>query len=121
LGQAPAEQGSPSTGSAAPSPPTATAHNSWGKGLLLQLTNPKALVFFVALLPQFIDPKRPAGPQVFILGATSVAAELPVLTLYAALASKVNKAAHDRNLEKAMDLATAALLLLAALGVIVAA
>lgn len=126
LGHAPAEQdgplgGSAATRSAAPSPPNATAHGSWIKGLLLQLTNPKALVFFVALLPQFIDPKQPAGPQVFILGVTSVAAELPVLALYAALASRANKAAHERNLQRAMDVATAALLLLAALGVIIAA
>jgi homoserine/homoserine lactone efflux protein len=121
LGHAPAEQDGSSADPTVPSPPTATAHGSWGKGLLLQLTNPKALVFFVALLPQFIDPKRPAGPQVFILGVTSVAAEFPVLTLYAALASRVNRAARDRSLERAMEVATAALLLLAALGVIIAA
>jgi homoserine/homoserine lactone efflux protein len=98
-----------------------SARGSWIKGLLLQLTNPKALVFFVALLPQFINPTRPAEPQMLILGATSVAAELPVLSLYAALAARASSAAHDRNLAKAMDVATAALLLLAAMGIVIAA
>src|ERR1700730_14382711 len=39
--------------------------------LTLQLSNPKALLFFLALLPQFIDMHRPVAPQMMILAATS--------------------------------------------------
>ena len=43
--------------------------------LLLQLANPKALLMFVAILPQFIDPASPVGPQMLILAALSIGPE----------------------------------------------
>src|ERR1700724_790100 len=43
--------------------------------LTLQLANPKALLFFLALLPQFIDPQVPVVPQMLILAATSMVPE----------------------------------------------
>ncbi|MEO1613435.1 MAG: LysE family translocator, partial [Pseudomonadota bacterium] len=33
-------------------------------------TNPKSIVFFVAFLPQFVNPAAPAGPQLTIMVAT---------------------------------------------------
>ncbi|MBV9494668.1 MAG: LysE family translocator [Acidobacteria bacterium] len=62
---------------------------SFLQGLVTQLANPKAIVFFTALLPQFIDPK--AGRlalQFFVLGVISVVIELPVLALYGFLADR---------------------------------
>src|SRR5262245_28617380 len=41
-------------------------------GIVLQLANPKAILFFTALLPQFIDPAEPLLPQFFVLAVTSV-------------------------------------------------
>ena len=37
-------------------------------GFVVGATNPKTIVFFVAFLPQFIDPGAPAGPQLALLG-----------------------------------------------------
>ena len=59
--------------------------------LALQLANPKALLFFLALLPQFIDPSRPVVPQMLILAATSMIPEFCILTGYGWLA---HRAAH---------------------------
>ena len=53
-------------------------------GLVTQGANPKALVFFTALLPQFIDPAGSVPVQVAILGASSILIELAVLALYVA-------------------------------------
>ncbi len=55
---------------------------SFLQGLLTQLANPKAIVFFTALLPQFVDPTRPIAMQLIILGVISIIVELPVLLLY---------------------------------------
>jgi len=55
---------------------------SFLQGVLTQLANPKALVFFTALLPQFIDPSRPVAMQFVILGVISTLVELPVLLMY---------------------------------------
>jgi homoserine/homoserine lactone efflux protein len=55
---------------------------SFVQGMLTQLANPKAIVFFTALLPQFIDPAKPIAMQFLILGVVSIIVELPVLLLY---------------------------------------
>jgi homoserine/homoserine lactone efflux protein len=56
--------------------------------LTLQLANPKALLFFLALLPQFIDPLKPVVPQMLILAATSMVPEFCILTGYGWLAHR---------------------------------
>jgi len=57
----------------------------------LQLANPKALLFFLALLPQFIDTGRAVVPQMLILAATSMIPEFCILSTYGWLA---HRAAH---------------------------
>lgn len=37
-------------------------------GLVVGVTNPKTIVFFVAFLPQFTSPEAAAGPQLAVLG-----------------------------------------------------
>ena len=64
------------------------AHRSWVSGFVLQAANPKALLFFVALLPQFIDPAGSIATQVMVLGTTSVVIELVVLLAYGAVAGR---------------------------------
>ena len=59
--------------------------------LTLQLANPKALLFFLALLPQFIDPGSVVLPQMLILAATSMLPEFCILLSYGWLA---HRAAH---------------------------
>jgi homoserine/homoserine lactone efflux protein len=56
--------------------------------LSLQLANPKALLFFLALLPQFIDPSRSVVPQMLILAATSMVPEFCILIGYGYLAHR---------------------------------
>jgi len=41
------------------------------QGLLVQVLNPKVALFFLAILPQFVDPSRaPVWSQILVLGAT---------------------------------------------------
>ena len=58
------------------------AGKNWLGGTLTQLANPKALVFFGAILPQFVDPSGPLLVQVIVLGVASLIVELVVLTAY---------------------------------------
>lgn len=69
-------------------PPTDTGGNHFLQGLITQLANPKAIVFFTALLPQFIDPHGPVTLQFVVLGAISTVIELPVLAFYAFAADR---------------------------------
>ena len=60
------------------------------QGMLTNATNPKGIVFMVAVLPQFIDPQRPLALQLAILLATTVTTDLVVMHGYAALAASLS-------------------------------
>ncbi|HSV52322.1 MAG TPA: LysE family translocator [Burkholderiaceae bacterium] len=53
------------------------------QGFLVGASNPKAVLFFAAFFPQFLDPAAPMAPQFAILALTFVAFEFSVLTLCA--------------------------------------
>ncbi|MDC7816632.1 LysE family transporter [Pseudomonas sp. BLCC-B112] len=59
------------------------------RGFLVNISNPKALVFMLAVLPQFIDPHAPLVQQYLILGATMIVVDLIVMAGYTGLASRV--------------------------------
>jgi threonine/homoserine/homoserine lactone efflux protein len=61
----------------------------WWSGTVVQLSNPKAIVFFAAILPQFIDPRGDVVLQESILGTTSLAVEFVVLSMYVWSAERV--------------------------------
>lgn len=58
-------------------------------GLLSASTNPKGILFFVAFLPQFIDPNRSLPVQFLIMAATFVVIEFCYELLVAGLADKI--------------------------------
>jgi homoserine/homoserine lactone efflux protein len=74
------------------------------KGLLVNVTNPKGTIFFVAVLPQFIDPLRPLAAQYATMAATIVAVDLVVMAGYTGLASRLvpflRAEAHVRTLNR---------------------
>jgi homoserine/homoserine lactone efflux protein len=51
---------------------TETGRTRFVRGLLVALSNPKTIVFFTAFLPQFIDPRLPAAPQLAAMCLVSV-------------------------------------------------
>lgn len=84
-----------------PSDPDAAAttnvrESSFLQGLVTQLANPKAIVFFTALLPQFIDPTQPMTIQFLVLGVISIVVELPVLFAYGYAADR-GRAAYGKH------------------------
>ena len=50
---------------------------------LLGITNPKAIILFAAIFPQFIDPAQPAARQFLVLGSTYLASEFVATAVYA--------------------------------------
>jgi homoserine/homoserine lactone efflux protein len=58
------------------------SHHLFFDGFMLQMSNPKAILFFSALLPQFLNPHASVVPQIVILGATSVVIEFSILLGY---------------------------------------
>ena len=58
------------------------SHHLFFSGFTLQISNPKAILFFSALLPQFLNPHAPIVPQIVILGLTSALIEFFILLGY---------------------------------------
>lgn len=71
--------------------PVLSARQRFLSGLMTNLTNPKGIVFMVAVLPQFIDPARPLWLQLLVLWATSISVDLVVMHGYAWLASRLQR------------------------------
>ncbi|WP_298008919.1 LysE family transporter [uncultured Aquabacterium sp.] len=64
----------------------------FAQGVLTNVTNPKGIVFMVAVLPQFLDPARPLWLQLLICSATSVVIDLIVMRLgYAHVAAGLQR------------------------------
>jgi homoserine/homoserine lactone efflux protein len=51
---------------------TDTGRARFVRGLIVALSNPKTIVFFTAFLPQFLDPRLPAGPQLAVMCVVTV-------------------------------------------------
>ena len=84
-------------------------------GVVMQLANPKALVFFTAFLPQFIDPARPLLRQFAILAATSAVLEFFILLAYGMLAGQAARLAAEPRYAQILDRTAGAMLIGAAL------
>lgn len=62
------------------------------QGLLVMLSNPKALIFFGAFIPQFVDPAADHRAQVALLGLTAMAMALVTDGAYAVLTGRAGRA-----------------------------
>lgn len=58
------------------------------RGFLVNATNPKGILFMLAVLPQFIDPARPLVAQYAACAGTIMFTDLVVMTAYTASAAK---------------------------------
>lgn len=110
-----------------PSPITASRLNGkdssgwkiWLSGLTLQLANPKALIFFIAILPQFLNPAANVPLQMIWLAAGSMIPEFFILLGYAVLAGRMQTIATRPAFARITDRVAGSLML--AVAMIVAA
>lgn len=65
------------------------------EGFLVNASNPKGIIFMLAVLPQFIDPNLPQLPQYLICAATLVFTDFVVMSGYTVLASRVLRALRE--------------------------
>lgn len=84
------------------------------RGFLVNASNPKAVVFMVAVLPQFLDPTRPLITQYLAIAATMVVVDMLVMTGYTSLASRVLRMMRSHRQQKTMNRTFAGLFFAAA-------
>jgi homoserine/homoserine lactone efflux protein len=65
----------------------------WGKlfsqGFVVEFANPKALLYFAAILPQFVDPELPILPQLLIMGLITLVMDLVSYSAYGLLGDRI--------------------------------
>lgn len=84
-------------------------------GLTVHMSNPKALLFYTAIIPPFIDPDGPLLLQFAILAGLTVITETTGLTFYAALASRARNLGSADQAQPLFQKLAAVVLLAAAL------
>lgn len=73
------------------------------QGLFVNLTNPKAILFIVALVPQFVRPDQPQLTQFLIIGATMVVTDIIVMSIYALAAGRFRAWFHSPRMIRAQN------------------
>ena len=84
------------------------------RGFLVNVSNPKALVFMLAVLPQFINPHEALLPQYLAITVTMISVDLLVMAGYTGLASRVLRLLRTPKQQKRLNRTFAGLFLGAA-------
>ena len=70
-------------------------------GFTVQIANPKAVLFFTAVLPPFLDVNRPAAPQLALFALATIGMDILSMSAYglggAALANRMNEPRFKRG------------------------
>ena len=74
-----------------------------GYGFLVNMSNPKAIVFLLAVLPQFLDLSKPQWIQYVMMAVTMICIDLIVMAGYTGLAAKVLKLLKSPKQQKYMN------------------
>ena len=83
------------------------------QGFLVNASNPKATIFLLAVLPQFIDPHAPPLSQYLICMATLTVVDIIVMSAYALFASRVLRLLREPRQIRWMNRGFGALFILA--------
>ena len=98
----------------------AAAPGSWRRrvlaGAMTNATNPKGILFMVAVLPQFIVGDRPLWSQLAVMAATLVVVDVVVMNGYAAAAGALRRFMQDAAAMRAQNRVFGGLLMLVGAG-----
>src|SRR5918999_1483703 len=77
--------------------PAMTLFPLYRRGIVMNITNPKVSIFFLAFLPQFADPSRgPVAIQMVILGIVFMIAAVLVFSLFCVAADAIGNRLRSR-------------------------
>ena len=94
--------------------PKETRKTLFAKGFIVEFANPKALLYFAAILPQFLDPSAPIAPQIAIMGLTTLVMDVVVYSAYAFLGQTITQSGVRPWIVKLLNKTAGSALLFAA-------
>lgn len=86
------------------------------RGVLVNMTNPKGLVFLLAVVPQFVVPTEPLLPQYLAIGATMTVVDVGVMGAYTGFAARALGFLRTPRQQRALNRTMSGLFAVAALG-----
>ena len=101
--RAPPDEGAPHDPDELAAKPARSRFALFRNGFLVAGSNPKAILFAAALLPQFIDASRPTLPQFGVLVATFAVIEVSWYLVYAGFGTRIGTTLKSRNVTKAFN------------------
>ena len=87
-------------------------------GVLVALSNPKALIYIVALLPPFVDSSRSVPPQLLVLALVALAIDAAIASVYIFAGSRVAAVMGRPETRRRLDLAVGAIFIIIAMGIL---
>jgi threonine/homoserine/homoserine lactone efflux protein len=100
-------------------PARAPSRHSFRPGILIAMSNPKSLVYIVALLPPFVDQASPVVPQLVLLWAVAMTIDVALGALYIGAGSRLAAAMARPHTRKWLDRAVGTIFIAIALGILV--
>ncbi len=88
------------------------------EGFMVQMLNPKVLLFFSAVLPPFIDISKPMPAQMVVFALTAVAMDATAMTTYGLGAVRLSQWLRQPRYKQRFDLGAGSVLMLVGLGIL---
>ena len=84
-------------------------------GFAVQIANPKAILFFTAVLPPFVDVSRPVAPQMALFAVAVIGMDVMSMSAYALSGAALSRRMQQPRFRKAFGVFVGVLLMTAAL------
>lgn len=83
-------------------------------GFMVQIANPKAILFFTAVLPPFLDVSRPAAPQLALFALATIGMDVLSMSAYGLGGAALARRMSEPRFRKGFAVLTGVLLIAAA-------
>jgi len=104
--------------SAEPAPPRHRSAHPLRDGFVVAISNPKSLIYIVALLPPFVDPRSAVVPQLVLLGAIAISLDAALALIYIAAGSRLARAMASPNTRRWLDSGVGLVFIAIAIGIL---
>ena len=94
--------------------PVRKGRSAFVDGFTVQIANPKAILFFTAVLPPFLDVNRAAAPQLALFAAATIGMDVITMTAYGMGGAALKARMTDPRFQRMFGLTVGGLLILAA-------
>ena len=94
------------------------ASHAFRGGILVAMSNPKSLIYIVALLPPFVDTRSPVVPQLVLLALTAMVIDVALASFYIVAGNGFARAMTRRATRVLLDRTVGTIFLIVAAGIV---